>query len=215
MKVLELFAGTGSVGKVFKEQGHHEVVSLDISDEFHKPDIHIDILEWDYTTDENIYDFIWASPPCNSFSTMAFSVVKSRDYNTLEPLKPVAVMGDLLLNKTLEIIEYFQERNPHLKYIIENPRGMMRKMPILSHLYRVTTYYCMYEHPQQKPTDFFSNFPLDLYDTKHHKLHCCMLPKCDTLKKNNKIHTLIVKTNLKNRYYIPEKLIKTILSQVS
>jgi site-specific DNA-cytosine methylase len=203
MKVLELFAGTGSVGKVFKEKGH-EVVSLDISDEFQKPDIQVDILEWDYRQDENIYDFIWASPPCNSFSTMAFSVVKSRDYHTLEPLKPIAVLGDQLLKKTVDIIKYFQERNPHLKYIIENPRGMMRKMPILSHLYRTTTYYCMYGHAQQKPTDFFSNFPLELLETQHHKLHC-------TQKK----HKLIINTNLRDRYKIPEKLIEAIVSQLS
>jgi hypothetical protein len=61
----------------------------------------------------------------------------------------------------------------------------------------------MYGHAQQKPTDFFSNFPLELLETQHHKLHC-------TQKK----HKLIINTNLRDRYKIPEKLIKSIVSQL-
>jgi hypothetical protein len=45
MKLLELFSGTHSVGKVCKELGY-EVISVDIDG---RADINIDILEWDYT----------------------------------------------------------------------------------------------------------------------------------------------------------------------
>ena len=51
MKILELFAGTGSVGKVFKEWGW-EVVSLDRDTE---ADIKTDIMDWDYRTYEPGY----------------------------------------------------------------------------------------------------------------------------------------------------------------
>ena len=44
MKVLELFAGTGSVGNVMKEHGW-EVVSLDRD---LPADISTDIMDWDY-----------------------------------------------------------------------------------------------------------------------------------------------------------------------
>ena len=58
MKLLELFSGTGSVGKVAKTLGW-EVVSLDLKN----ADINEDILEWDYEKYEpNYLDFIWASP---------------------------------------------------------------------------------------------------------------------------------------------------------
>ena len=43
MKVLELFSGTHSVGKICKERGW-EVVSLDLKG----ADININILDWDY-----------------------------------------------------------------------------------------------------------------------------------------------------------------------
>ena len=42
MKLLELFSGTGSVGRVAKEMGY-DVISLD----FKNADINCNILDWD------------------------------------------------------------------------------------------------------------------------------------------------------------------------
>ena len=58
MKLLELFSGTGSVGRVARRLGW-EVVSLDLKD----ADISTDILKWDFKTYEpKHFNFIWASP---------------------------------------------------------------------------------------------------------------------------------------------------------
>ena len=59
LKVLELFSGTGSVGKVAKSLGW-EVLSLDLELE---ADIKIDIMDWDYKAyPQNSFDIVWASP---------------------------------------------------------------------------------------------------------------------------------------------------------
>jgi site-specific DNA-cytosine methylase len=82
-KLLELFKGTGSVGKQANKMGF-KITSLDL-DPIYTPDIETDILEWDYKkwSNENNYipDMIWASPPCNTFSQMVYRL-KERDTKT-------------------------------------------------------------------------------------------------------------------------------------
>ena len=58
MRVLDLFSGTHSVGKVASALGY-EVVSFDLSD----ATICCDIMEWDYKAafSEGYFDIIWAS----------------------------------------------------------------------------------------------------------------------------------------------------------
>jgi len=197
-KLLELFKGSGSVGKVAVKVGY-EVVSVDL-DPIYTPDIETDILKWDYKkfSKENGYvpDFIWASPPCNTYSPLAYPL-KERNPKTAEPLAPRAVLGTKILYKTLEIIKYFKSLNPDLLYCIENPRGMMRKDTRMKMLpYRATTYYCYYGGKKLKATDFWSNYPL-------------MLKEIDGVCKE---YTPVVDlTDIKDRYSIPPKLIKQII----
>ena len=63
MKLLELFAGTGSVGKEWERLGLGEVVSVDVSGKFGEPTYCVDILEWDYKAfPPGHFDAVWASP---------------------------------------------------------------------------------------------------------------------------------------------------------
>ena len=107
MNVLELFSGTGSVGKVCEEIGWN-VISLDIDE---RADIVCDILIWDYKIyPEDYFSIIWGSPPCNEYSCM----------NNCRPEKICDMNGsDKLVKKTLEIIDYFK---PEI-WFIENPQS--------------------------------------------------------------------------------------------
>ena len=58
MRLLELFSGTGSLGKVAIKKGF-DVISLDLED----ADIVCNVLEWDYTRfPVGYFDFILSSP---------------------------------------------------------------------------------------------------------------------------------------------------------
>jgi len=109
MRLLELFAGTGSVRKAVGSQ-FDEIISLDI-DPAHNPTIVCDILEWNYKIyPSGYFDVIWASPPCTEFSCLNFT----------HPEKiPNLNLADSIVKKTIEIIDYF---NPS-RFFIENPQS--------------------------------------------------------------------------------------------
>ena len=197
-KLFELFKGSGSVGKVARKLGY-KVVSLDF-DPIYTPDIETDILKWDYKkySNENnfIPDYIWASPPCNTYSPLAYPL-KERNIKNAKPISNRAKIGTDILYKTLEIINYFIKVNPKLLYCIENPRGMMRYDEKMKNLpYMDTTYYCYYGDKKLKPTNFWSNYPLGLKQIK--EVCAEYTPVCDL-------------TDIKDRYSIPPKLIKQII----
>ena len=100
LKVLELFAGTRSIGKAFEARGH-EVYSVDYDRKFEDIDNYCDIL--DLTADKVIADFghpdvIWASPDCSSYSVAAIARHRCKNERTgnLDPKSDYAEMSDLL-----------------------------------------------------------------------------------------------------------------------
>jgi hypothetical protein len=164
-KVLELFAGSRSVGKACEELGM-EVFSTDI-EQFGGIDYICDIFDFDYDKVPFIPDVVWASPPCTGFSVAAIGKnwVKGEDFT---PKTPSAEMGIKILKKTLSIMAYYKRLNPNLIFYFENPRGKMRKAPYLQPkegLIRHTVTYCQYEmdkpaeERRMKPTDIWTNNP--------------------------------------------------------
>lgn len=199
MNVLELFKGSGSVGKTLKKMKLiNKLFSLDCEAKY-KPDILTDILEWDYKAfykdTKFIPNFIWASPPCNTFSPLAYPLGE-RNTKTAEPISDRAKKGTEILYKTLEIISFFQKLNPKLIFVIENPHGMMRFDAKIKKLIFNSTYYSLYGDARTKPTDFFSNIDLKLKEG---------------YKRGTK---LVVDLSLYDRYKIPSKLIRNIIETV-
>ena len=81
MKVLELFAGTRSIGKAFEEKGH-EVFSIEWDRSFENIDLYKDIYELSAKAILNKFgkpDVIWASPDCSSYSIAAISHHRKRE----------------------------------------------------------------------------------------------------------------------------------------
>ncbi len=149
IKVLELFAGTKSIGKAAKELGY-DVFSSDIDPMF-ETDYTIDLLDFNTKQIPWKPDIIWASVPCTSFSIASSIYHWTKD---LQPKTETAVIGYKLVEKTLELIDFFQ---PTYWYI-ENPRGLLRKFPIMENLpIRHTVTYCQYGEYRMKPTDIWTN----------------------------------------------------------
>ena len=142
MNVLELFSGTGSVGKVCKDIGWN-VVSLDLDE---RADIVCDILDWDYKKyPKDYFSLIWASPPCDNYSILNYSNIgrklKSGQIVTTESIKEGWVEADKLVKKTLEIIDYF---SPCIWYI-ENPQtGRLKDREFMKDLPYIDVDYCMF-----------------------------------------------------------------------
>ena len=154
IKVLELFAGSRSVGNAAESLGY-KVFSSDINN-FKGIDYVVDILNFDINKVPFKPDIIWASPPCTTYSIAAISHHRPKN----KPLSSFAIKSDLILKKTLEIIK---ELNPN-KWYIENPRGLLRKQNFMTGLPRTTVWYCTYGDKRAKPTDIWSNNIFSLFN---------------------------------------------------
>ena len=159
MKVLELFAGTRSIGKEFEKKGH-EVFSVEWNKDFENIDLYADISQ--LTATEIIEKFgypdvIWASPDCTTYSVAAISKHRRRDKanGNLIPLSDYAKFCD---TTNQHLIELIKELNPKF-YFIENPRGGLRKMEWMQDIPRYTITYCQYGDTRMKPTDIWTNHP--------------------------------------------------------
>ena len=160
MRVLELFAGTRSIGKAFERAGH-EVYSIEWDKNFENIDWYEDIGK---ITAQDIIerfgkpDVIWASPDCSSFSIAAISHHRKKNPETgnLDPVSDYAKFCDKVDQNVLKLIK---DLNPTY-YWIENPVGGLRKMTWMQDIpYRYTTTYCQWGDKRMKPTDLFTNYP--------------------------------------------------------
>ena len=119
MKILELFSGSRSIGKVAEQRGH-EVFSVD-NVAYPNTNWVGDIMDWDYrmneinvgTLDELwIPDVLWASPPCTDFSVACIGRkwVSGENFTPRDP----DMIGLKIFEKTLEIISNYLDKKPQL-----------------------------------------------------------------------------------------------------
>ena len=157
MTILELFAGTRSIGKEFEKAGH-KVISVEWDKDFENINECCDIntLTSAYLTEKyGQFDVIWASPDCTTYSIAAISHHRTKTDDNLEPKSDYAKFCDKTNQHMLKLIK---ELNPKY-YFIENPRGGMRKMDFIQNIPRYTITYCQYGDNRMKPTDIWTNHP--------------------------------------------------------
>ena len=172
MRVLELFAGTRSIGKAFERAGH-KVYSIEWDKNFEDIDWYEDIGK---ITAQDIIerfgkpDVIWASPDCTSYSLAAISHHRKKNLETgnLDPISDYAKFCD---NVNSHVIELIKELNPTY-YFIENPRGALCNMNFMKGIPKYLVTYCQYGYPYMKPTHIFTNY------TNPQFKHCKNGDKC-------------------------------------
>ena len=220
MRLLELFSGTHSVGKVASGMGF-DIVSLDrdIGGECpfgfgYKSKNHFkeDIMTWNYKQfPEGHFDLITASPVCLWWSSLRRTWIgrklkgMNRNLTAEDIEKDKELFGIPMVDKVLEILDYFKPKF----WWIENPKTGSMKDYINDLLPYVDLDYCMYGMDYKKRTRIWTNIPFrgNLCDGK-----------CSSLKEGTK-HKDISKdygggSNRLERYVIPRKLIIDLLTLV-
>lgn len=204
MKTIELFSGTKSFSKVMQANGY---ATLTIDNEIKlDPDICCDILKLEIPKQH--FDILWASPPCQGFSVAVIGRNWNKDYT---PKTASAELAMKLAQKTIELIKELKPRY----FFIENPRGMLRKMPFMEEFLkeqnaiRHTISYCQYGDTRMKPTDIWTNAhfwkPKPICKPKS----ACHI----SAPRGSRTGTQGLK-NAKDRGVIPEALFEEIISQL-
>lgn len=151
LKLVELFAGSRCVGKAGEELGM-KVFSADWQP-FDNIDFVGDIENMKISDVPFVPDVVWASPDCTTYTIAAISTHR----NGTEPKSEYAKKCDYVNKHFISLIKQWLKINPNLKFYIENPRGMLRKMPFMQEFKRHTVWYCQYGDDRAKPTDIWTN----------------------------------------------------------
>ncbi len=155
MRTTELFAGTESFSKVAASR-RYSTFTVEIDPDL-EPDWCGDVR--DFIPMPPQVDILWASPPCQGFSVAAIGKNWGGGPRGYVPKSDSARLGIELVKRTLEIIVQVKPRY----WFIENPRGLLRKMPFMAPYRRVTVWYCRYSDKRAKPTDIFTNVPESIW----------------------------------------------------
>ena len=156
MNVLELFSGTGSIGKVCDKLGWN-AISVDLE----LPATHeCDVMDFDYKQyPKDYFSIVWASPPCTYYSNLQNCWIgrKKKDgiLTTKETIEEKRKESDKLILKTLEIIEYFK---PEV-WFMENPqKAQLKDRDVVKDIPFYDVSYCMYsDWGYEKRTRIWTN----------------------------------------------------------
>jgi len=157
MVILDLFAGLGGEGRrILVEARGHTYITVDNDPSF-RCSMTMDVFE---LTPAHLIgwkvDFVWASPPCEAFSVASIGHYWGGGKGAYIPKTAHAHLSKRLVKHVVELLE---TARPPRGWVMENPRGVLRKLPVVAGLPRTTVTYCQYGDTRMKPTDLWGRFP--------------------------------------------------------
>lgn len=157
MIVYDFFSGTGSATKAFEDAGH-TIVKVELDPEFEADERNImDLTAQGLIDKYGQPNFIWASPPCQKFSVASlWKYWEKNSEGILVPKHPSVHEAINLIKHALNLI---LELKPTNGWLMENPRGILRKQDFIQPYRRRTVTYCQYGDNRMKPTDIFGHLP--------------------------------------------------------
>lgn len=156
MLIFDFFAGTGSATKAFEDAGD-KVIKVELDEHFKADERDILQLNADHLISKyGQPDFIWASPPCQKFSVASLWKYWAKGNPYPIPKHDSVYEAIALVKHTLQLIK---DLNPKYGWLLENPRGMLRKQEFMFAYPRQTVTYCAYGDIRMKPTDVWGKVP--------------------------------------------------------
>lgn len=162
MRAIELCAGPNqSFTNVIKSICEY-TLTIDI-EKYEGIDIKMDLSKRSppYGVEGELYDIMWASVPCQTYSIAG---IRHHRREAVKPISRTALIHDDVVRNVLLYVKTMLAMNPNFKFVIENPRGCLRKMPFMQewNKYRKTVTYCQYGDFRMKPTDLWTNIDFDV-----------------------------------------------------
>lgn len=156
MNTIELFAKYGSFSSEAKKRNHN-TFSVD-ANFYPNIDYVVEIENLDLNRIPFQPDFIWARPPGTHFSVASMGKHWNEDNTpkTIEARISISQVKD-----TLKLIEILKPKF----WLIENPRGKLRKLSLIDNKYLKTVTLCQYGSKNMKATDLWTNF-YDFWEPK-------------------------------------------------
>lgn len=157
---LELFSGCSIVSQEFARM-RFRVRSIDIDLSSNASD-KVDIMKLTFDNIGNVPDVIWASPPCRTYSNLAGGThnnPKAGEYEKTE----VGRLHAQWLAQLIAFLRWTKEHNENFIVVIENPVGLLSKMPLMQEMVQkfklkmCTVHYCAFGRDDKKPTHLWTN----------------------------------------------------------
>ncbi len=139
--LLELFAGTGSIGRAFRQHGW-DVFAVDL-DPKTAADLHMDTLDLTPSMLPAQIDAIWASPPCTHYSRARTKAKTPRDL----------FGSDKLAQQVLDLVAHYK-----VAFFMENPHsGLLKDREVVQGIPMQIVDYCKYGTAYRKRTAIWTN----------------------------------------------------------